>query len=123
MLQRLREDIRIVFDRDPAARTAFEVLTTYPGLHAVLYYRLSHRLWNMGCKWLARFVSTFARWLTGIEIYPAAQIGRRLFIDHGMGVVIGETAEIGDDCTLYHGVTLGGTSWRKASAIPPSAAT
>src|SRR3569623_1386145 len=118
MLQRLREDIRIVFDRDPAARTAFEVLTTYPGLHAVLYYRLSHRLWNMGCKWLARFVSTLARWLTGIEIHPAAQIGRRLFIDHGMGVVIGETAEIGDDCTLYHGVTLGGTSWKKGKRHP-----
>src|SRR3569623_2669220 len=118
MLQRLREDIRIVFDRDPAARTAFEVLTTYPGLHAVLYYRLSHRLWNMGCKWLARFVSTLARWLTGIEIHPAAQLGRRLFIDHGMGVVIGETAEIGDVCPLYHGVPLGGASWKKGKRHP-----
>ena len=118
MFQRLREDIRIVFDRDPAARTAFEVLTTYPGLHAVLYYRLGHRLWNAGLKWLARLVSTFARWLTGIEIHPAAKIGRRLFIDHGMGVVIGETAEIGDDCTLYHGVTLGGTTWKKGKRHP-----
>lgn len=118
MFHRLREDIRIVFDRDPAARTAFEVLTTYPGLHAVLYYRLSHWLWNAGLKWLARLISTFARWLTGIEIHPAARIGRRLFIDHGMGVVIGETAEIGDDCTLYHGVTLGGTTWKKGKRHP-----
>src|SRR3569833_3262024 len=118
MFQRLREDIRIVFDRDPAARTAFEVITTYPGVHAVLYYRLSHKLWNAGLKWLARLVSTFARWLTGIEIHPAAKIGRRFFIDHGMGVVIGETAEIGDDCTLYHGVTLGGTTWKKGKRHP-----
>src|SRR3569832_1613323 len=87
MFQRLREDIRIVFDRDPAARTAFEVITTYPGVHAVLYYRLSHKLWSAGLKWLARLVSTFARWLTGIESHPAAKIGRRFFIDHGMGVV------------------------------------
>ena len=122
MLQRLREDIRIVFDRDPAARTAFEVFTTYPGVHAVLYYRLSHRLWNMGCKWLARLISTFARWMTGIEIHPAAQIGRRLFIDHGMGVVIGEIVEIGDDCTLYHASHWAAPVGRKASAIPPSAA-
>lgn len=118
MFQRLREDIRIVFDRDPAARTAFEVLTTYPGVHAVLYYRLSHKLWNARLKWLARVVSTFARWLTGIEIHPAAKIGRRFFIDHGMGVVIGETADIGDDCTLYHGVTLGGTTWQRGKRHP-----
>ena len=118
MFKRLREDIRIVFDRDPAARTAFEVLTTYPGVHAVFYYRLSHALWNARLKWLARFVSTFARWLTGIEIHPAARIGHRFFIDHGMGVVIGETAEIGDDCTLYHGVTLGGTTWNKGKRHP-----
>ncbi len=118
MFERLREDIRIVFDRDPAARTAFEVLTTYPGVHAVLFYRLGHWLWNSGLKWLARFISTIGRWLTGIEIHPAAKIGRRFFIDHGMGVVIGETAEIGDDCTLYHGVTLGGTTWNKGKRHP-----
>src|SRR3569832_815301 len=118
MFQRLREDIRIVFDRDPAARTACEVFTTYPGVHAVLYYRLSHKLWNAGLKWLARLVSTFARWLTGIEIHPAAKIGRRFFIDHGKGVVIGETAEIGDDCTLYHGVTLGVTTGKKGMRHP-----
>ncbi|MEW6353779.1 MAG: serine O-acetyltransferase [Pseudomonadota bacterium] len=118
MFARLREDIRCVFERDPAARTAFEVLTTYPGLHAVLFHRLSHRLWNARWKWLARFISTLARWLTGVEIHPGARIGRRFFIDHGMGVVIGETAEIGDDCTLYHGVTLGGTSWQKGKRHP-----
>ena len=110
MFDRLKEDIAIVFERDPAARHSFEVLTAYPGLHAILFHRLTHALWNFGLKWLARFISHFARWITGIEIHPGAIIGRRLFIDHGMGVVIGETAEIGDDCTLYHGVTLGGTS-------------
>ncbi|HNQ05447.1 MAG TPA: serine O-acetyltransferase [Thiobacillaceae bacterium] len=118
MFDRLREDIRVVFDRDPAARTFFEVLTTYPGLHAILWHRLSHGLWGLGLKWLARLSSTLARWVTGIEIHPGARIGRRVFIDHGMGVVIGETAEIGDDCTLYHGVTLGGTSWRKGKRHP-----
>ena len=118
MFQHLREDISVVFDRDPAARTFFEVLTTYPGLHAVLWHRLSHRLWNMGLKWLARFLSNFSRWYSGIEIHPGARIGRRFFIDHGMGVVIGETAEVGDDCTLYHGVTLGGTSWQKGKRHP-----
>ena len=118
MFARLREDIRVVFDRDPAARTFFEVLTTYPGLHAILWHRMSHGLWNMGLKWLARLSSTLARWFTGIEIHPGAKIGRRVFIDHGMGVVIGETAEIGDDCTLYHGVTLGGTSWQKGKRHP-----
>ncbi|NNC99457.1 MAG: serine O-acetyltransferase [Gammaproteobacteria bacterium] len=118
MFERLREDVSIVFERDPAARNAFEVLTAYPGVHAVLLHRLSHRLWNIGLKWLARFLAHLARWLTGIEIHPGASIGRRLFIDHGMGVVIGETAELGDDCTLYHGVTLGGTSWNKGKRHP-----
>jgi serine O-acetyltransferase len=118
MFDRLREDINSVFDRDPAARTAFEVVTTYPGLHAVIFYRMSHRLWNSGLKWPARWLSSFGRWLTGIEIHPGARIGRRFFIDHGMGVVVGETAEIGDDCTLYHGVTLGGTTWRKGKRHP-----
>ncbi len=118
MFDRLREDIQVVFDRDPAARTFFEVLTTYPGLHAILWHRFSHGLWNQGFKWLARLSSTLARWVTGIEIHPGARIGRRVFIDHGMGVVIGETAEVGDDCTLYHGVTLGGTSWRKGKRHP-----
>lgn len=111
MFKRFIEDIRTVFARDPAARHVLEILTTYPGVHAVMFHRLSHGCWNIGLKWLARFISTIARWFTGIEIHPGAKIGRRLFIDHGMGVVIGETAEIGDDCTLYHGVTLGGTSW------------
>ncbi|MEE4379205.1 MAG: serine O-acetyltransferase [Candidatus Competibacteraceae bacterium] len=118
MWQRLREDILCVFDRDPAARNVFEIITNYPGIHALLTHRFSHRLWRMKLKWLARFVSTLARWLTGIEIHPGATIGRRFFIDHGMGVVIGETAVIGDDCTLYHGVTLGGTSWRKGKRHP-----
>ena len=118
MFQHLREDIAVVFERDPAARTVFEVLTTYPGLHAILWHRLSHQLWGWHLKWLARVSSHLARWLTGIEIHPGARIGRRVFIDHGMGVVIGETAEIGDDCTLYHGVTLGGTSWQKGKRHP-----
>lgn len=118
MFKRLRSDVSCVFDRDPAARNTFEVLTTYPGLHAILWHRVSHSLWNVGFKWLARFISTISRWFTGIEIHPAAKIGDRLFIDHGMGVVIGETAEIGDDCTLYHGVTLGGTSWLKGKRHP-----
>jgi len=118
MFRQLREDIAVVFDRDPAARTFFEVLTTYPGVHAIVWHRFSHRLWNLGLKWLARLSSHFARWATGIEIHPGAKIGRRVFIDHGMGVVIGETAEIGDDCTLYHGVTLGGTTWKKGKRHP-----
>ncbi len=110
MFERVREDIRSVLDRDPAARNTFEVLTTYPGLHAILLHRLAHPLWCKDWKWLARVISTFSRWLTGIEIHPGATIGRRFFIDHGTGVVIGETSEIGDDVTLYQGVTLGGTS-------------
>jgi len=118
VFKRLKSDINCVFDRDPAARNTFEVLTTYPGLHAILWYRLAHWFWGKNLKWLARFISGFARWFTGIEIHPAAKIGERFFIDHGMGVVIGETAEIGDDCTLYHGVTLGGTSWQKGKRHP-----
>ncbi len=118
MFKRLREDIRCVFERDPAARHILEVLTTYPGVHAVWWHRLNHRLWKMKLKWLARVLSMVARWFTGIEIHPAANIGRRFFIDHGMGVVIGETATIGDDCTLYHGVTLGGTSWKQGKRHP-----
>jgi len=107
-----------VFERDPAARNTFEIITAYPGLHAVMFHRLSHWLWNHGLKWLARMLSNLGRFLTGIEIHPGAVIGRRFFIDHGMGVVIGETAVIGDDCTLYHGVTLGGTSWKKGKRHP-----
>jgi len=118
MFKRIREDIRCVFDRDPAARNTLEVLTAYSGVHAVLLHRMAHRLWSWRLKWLARFVSAFSRWLTGVEIHPGAKIGRRFFIDHGMGVVIGETAEIGDDVTLYHGVTLGGTSWEKGKRHP-----
>jgi serine O-acetyltransferase len=118
MLARIKEDIDCVFARDPAAQSAFEVITTYPGFHAVLIHRGSHWLWSRGFRWAARYVSFLGRWLTGIEIHPGAQIGRRFFIDHGMGVVIGETAVIGDDCTLYHGVTLGGTSWGKGKRHP-----
>lgn len=118
MFSRLKEDLASVFDRDPAARNTLDVLTTYPGLHALLMYRFAHWLWQIGLRWLARVFSTFARWVTGIEIHPGATIGRRFFIDHGMGVVIGETAVIGDDCTLYHGVTLGGTSWQKGKRHP-----
>jgi serine O-acetyltransferase len=118
MFEQLKEDVQSVFARDPAARTRFEVLTTYPGVHALLLHRLAHRIWQREYKWLARSVSTFSRWLTGIEIHPGARIGRRFFIDHGMGVVIGETAEIGDDVTLYHGVTLGGTTWNKGKRHP-----
>ncbi|MBT4923817.1 MAG: serine O-acetyltransferase [Candidatus Thioglobus sp.] len=115
---RFIEDIQSVFERDPAARNTFEIITCYAGVQAMLFYRLSHWLWLVKLKWLARFVSTLARWLTGIEIHPGAVIGRRFFIDHGMGVVIGETAEIGDDVTLYHGVTLGGTTWQKGKRHP-----
>ena len=118
MFNRFREDIQCVFERDPAARNIFDVLTNYPGVHALLFYRFTHSLWGVGLKWPARFISTFSRWLTGIEIHPAAKIGRRFFIDHGMGVVVGETADIGDDCTLYHGGTLGGTSWEKGKRHP-----
>jgi serine O-acetyltransferase len=118
MFSRLREDIASVFERDPAARSTWEVLTCYPGFHALTLHRISHWLWSARMRWLARFLSHFTRWLTGIEIHPGATIGKRVFIDHGMGVVIGETAMIGDDCTLYHGVTLGGTSWSKGRRHP-----
>ncbi len=118
MFRRLREDISVVFERDPAARSSWEVLTLYPGVHALLLHRLAHRLWARKFKWLARLVSFLGRWFTGIEIHPGATIGRRVFIDHGMGVVVGETAEIGDGCTLYHGVTLGGTSWKEGKRHP-----
>src|SRR4029077_15587023 len=111
MWNRLREDIAVVFDRDPAARTRWEVLTCYPGLHALVWHRwVSHRLWGLVLRWLARWLAHWSRWLTGIEIHPGAVVGRRVFIDHGMGIVIGETAEVGDECTIYQGVTLGGTS-------------
>ncbi len=115
---RFIEDIQSVFERDPAARNTFEIITCYSGVQAMLFYRLTHRLWLLKLKWLARFVSMLSRWFTGIEIHPGATIGRRFFIDHGMGVVIGETAEIGDDVTLYHGVTLGGTTWKKGKRHP-----
>ena len=115
---RFVEDIQSVFDRDPAARNTFEIITCYSGVQAMLFYRLTHRLWLLKLKWLSRFISMLARWITGVEIHPGAVIGRRFFIDHGMGVVIGETAEIGDDCTLYHGVTLGGTTWKKGKRHP-----
>lgn len=118
MWERIKEDVACVFQRDPAARTTFEVLTNYPGLHAVWLHRINHRLWNANWKWLARTLSTLGRWLTGIEIHPGAQIGRRFFIDHGMGVVIGETSCVGDDCTMYHGVTLGGTTWQPGKRHP-----
>ncbi|OGA16584.1 MAG: serine O-acetyltransferase [Betaproteobacteria bacterium RIFCSPLOWO2_12_FULL_63_13] len=118
MFARIREDIASVFDRDPAARNTWEVVTCYPGIHAVMIHRVAHWLWTSRLRWLGRMLSQIGRWLTGIEIHPGACIGRRFFIDHGMGVVIGETAEIGDDCTLYHGVTLGGTTWNKGKRHP-----
>lgn len=118
MFKQLKEDINAVFARDPAARNTFEVLTTYPGIHALIMHRVAHELWVKECKTSARMLSSFSRFATGIEIHPGAKIGRRFFIDHGMGVVIGETAEIGDDVTLYHGVTLGGTTWNKGKRHP-----
>ena len=111
MFKGIREDIASAFARDPAARSVWTVLTCYPGLHAIWMYRVAHRLWKMKLYWLARFLMHIARWITGVEIHPGATIGRRFFIDHGMGIVIGETTEIDDDVTLYHGVTLGGTTW------------
>jgi serine O-acetyltransferase len=120
MFRQLREDIASVFQRDPAARSTWEVLTCYPGLHAVYIHRLAHWFWNNGLRWLGRFTSQLGRWLTGIEIHPAAIMGRRVFIDHGMGVVVGETAEIGDDCTIYQGVTLGGTSLYRGAKRHPT---
>lgn len=116
--QSWKADVACVFARDPAARSTLEVLLTYPGVHAVFWYRLANKLWHWKAKLLARWLMTLARWFTGVEIHPAAKIGQRLFIDHGMGVVIGETAEIGNDVTLYHGVTLGGTSWQEGKRHP-----
>ncbi|RKE35365.1 serine O-acetyltransferase [Paraburkholderia sp. BL23I1N1] len=120
MFMRLREDIATIRERDPAARSAWEVLTCYPGLHALVLHRLAHACWQARRRWLARFVSQMARFMTGIEIHPGATLGRRVFIDHGMGVVIGETAQIGDDCTIYQGVTLGGTSLTRGEKRHPT---
>ena len=118
MFSRLHEDIKAIKERDPAARTAWEVMTLYPGFHAIQTQRLAHWCWTHGLRWLGRAISQFSRWMTGIEIHPGAVIGRRVFIDHGMGVVIGETAEVGDDCTIYQGVTLGGTSLKQQKRHP-----
>jgi len=120
MFDRLKTDIDCILERDPAARSRWEVLTCYPGLHAVLLHRLAHGCWTRGYRWLGRFLSHLGRFLTGIEIHPGAKLGERVFIDHGMGVVIGETAEIGDGCTIYHGVTLGGTSLYKGAKRHPT---
>ena len=120
MFARLRSDIQCILDRDPAARSGWEVLTCYPGLHAIVLHRFSHTCWNLGFKWIARFISNFSRWFTGIEIHPAAFIGERVFFDHAMGVVVGETAQIGDGCTIYQGVTLGGTSLYKGVKRHPT---
>ena len=120
MFRRIRSDIQCILDRDPAARSKWEVITCYPGLHALVMHRFAHWLWGSGLRWLGRFVSNFSRWLTGIEIHPGATIGDGVFIDHGMGVVIGETAEIGDGCTIYQGVTLGGTSLYKGTKRHPT---
>jgi len=114
----LREDVGCVFQRDPAARTRWEVITTYPGIHALLSHRLAHALWKRNWRYAARFMSFLARMFTQIDIHPGATIGRRIFIDHGCGVVIGETAQVGDDVTLYHGVTLGGVSWNLGKRHP-----
>lgn len=118
MWQLLKEDVKCVFDRDPAARNFVDVLTCYSGVHAILFHRLNHWMWGRGLRWPARFLGNIARWLTGIEIHPGASIGRRFFVDHGTGVVIGETAEIGDDVTLYQGVTLGGRTLNKGKRHP-----
>lgn len=118
MFKAIRDDISSAFDRDPAARSRWEVLTCYPGLHAIWMYRVANALWRRRLFLLGRMVSHLARWFTGIEIHPGATIGKRFFIDHGMGVVIGETTEIGNDVTLYHGVTLGGTTWQKTKRHP-----
>jgi len=120
MFRHLRDDIDCILERDPAARSRFEVLTCYPGLHALVLHRWANRCWRHGLRWLGRFVSHLGRMLTGIEIHPGATIGRRVFIDHGMGVVIGETAEIGDECTIYQGVTLGGTSLTRGAKRHPT---
>lgn len=114
----LREDLSIVHERDPATRSTWSILTLHTGFWAVAHYRLQHALWQHGWQWLARLLSCLSRWLTGVEIHPAARAGRRLFIDHGMGIVIGETAELGDDVSIYQGVTLGGTSWSAGKRHP-----
>lgn len=118
MWKLIKEDVNCVFERDPASRNVLEILTSYPGVHAIIFHRVNHWLWSRGFKWLARFFAYFARWLTAIEIHPGAVVGRRFFIDHGIGVVIGETAEIGDDVTLYQGVTLGGRKMRPGKRHP-----
>lgn len=115
---RIKEDIESIYHRDPAANSTIEILLNYPGMHAIWLHRVSHKFWRSNWRLTARCLSTFSRWLTGVEIHPGATIGRRFFIDHGMGVVIGETAEIGDDCTLYHSVTLGGTTWQAGKRHP-----
>jgi serine O-acetyltransferase len=120
MFSRLKSDVQCILERDPAARTFWEVLTCYPGVHAVLLHRLAHACWTHDFKWLGRFISHLARFLTGIEIHPGAKIGERVFFDHAMGVVVGETAEIGDDCTIYQGVMLGGTSLYKGTERHPT---
>lgn len=120
MFDRLRSDIQCILERDPAARSRWEVVTCYPGLHAIWLHRPAHWCWNHGLKWTGRFISNFSRWLTGIEIHPGAKIGQRVFFDHAMGVVVGETAEIGDGCTIYQGVTLGGTSLYKGTKRHPT---
>jgi serine O-acetyltransferase len=120
MFSRLRSDVRCILERDPAARSAWEVITCYPGLHALWLHRPAHWCWTHGLKWFGRFISHCARWLTGIDIHPGAKIGERVFFDHAMGVVVGETAEIGDGCTIYQGVTLGGTSLYKATKRHPT---
>jgi serine O-acetyltransferase len=123
MFKRIHQDILCILERDPAARHWFEVLTCYPGLHAVILHRAAHACWVSdiwGIKWLGRFISVFSRWLTGIEIHPGAVVGERVFFDHAMGVVVGETAEIGDGCTIYQGVTLGGTSLYKGAKRHPT---
>src|ERR687895_309403 len=122
MFKRLRADIACIVDRDPAARSTWEVLTCYPGLHAIYIHKLSHWFWVNGLRWLGRFTSHLGRWLTGIEIHPGAKVGSCVFIDHGMGVVIGETAEVGDGCTIYQGVTLGGTSLYRGTKRHPTLA-
>ena len=120
MFARIQSDIQCILERDPAARSRWDVVFSYPGFHAVVLHRVAHSCWNSGWRWLARWISHWGRFLTGIEIHPGAKIGERVFIDHGMGVVIGETAEVGDDCTIYHGVTLGGTSLYKGAKRHPT---
>src|SRR5687768_1157820 len=120
MFSKLRSDIACIFERDPAARSTWEVLTCYPGLHAIYFHKLAHWFWTHGLRWLGRFTSNLGRWLTGIEIHPGARIGSCVFIDHGMGVVIGETAEVGNGCTIYQGVTLGGTSLYRGEKRHPT---